>query len=322
MTRPIILASQPMNDYAENVLSKYGECRVVSEMTEDALCREIGDAVALVVRGQAPVTAKVIAAAPHLKVIGRTGVGYDTIDISAATARSIPVVYTPGAGARAVAEGAVTFMLALCKMLPYWDEELKAGNWNSRYGPQGGDLDEHTVGIVGFGRIGKILAELLAPFNMTVLAHDPVKDPETAKRLNVTMVEMDELLARSNFLTLHLPENAQTMGFINRDKLSKLQKGSYLINLARGGVIESLDLVDEFLTNGHLGGAALDVFNQEPPNLKHPIFRHKNILVSPHSMATTRGAMTRIFQSMSDDMAAIFEGKKPKFVVNPEVLKS
>ncbi len=321
MTRPIVLASQPMNAYAESILSRYGECRVATDMSEQTLCREIRDAVALVVRGQAPVTAAVIAAAPKLKVIGRTGVGYDTIDIPAATVRGIPVVHTPGVGARAVAEAAVAFMLALCKMIPYWDEQLKGGNWNARYGIQGNDLDGHTVGIVGFGRIGKLVAELLAPFNMTVLAHDPVKDLETAQRLNVTMVEMDELLDRSNFLTLHLPENAETMGFINRDKLSRLQKGSYLINLARGGVIDSLDLVDEFLSNGHLAGAALDVFNQEPPNLKHPIFRHKNILVSPHSMATTQGAMKRIFQSMADDMSAILDGRVPAHVVNREVLK-
>lgn len=322
MTRPIVLATQPMDQYAETVLGRFGDCRVASDMSELTLRREITEAVALVVRGQAPVTAAVMDAAPNLKVIGRTGVGYDTIDIPAATARGIPVVHTPGVGARAVAEAAVAFMLALCKMIPYWDEQLKGGNWNARYGIQGKDLDSKTVGIVGFGRIGKLVAELLSPFQMTILAHDPVLDAQTAQRLNVTIVGMDELLERSDFLTLHLPEDAKTMGFINRDKLSRLKKGSYLINLARGGVIESLDLIDEFLTNGHLGGAALDVFNQEPPNLKHPIFRHKNILVSPHAMATTESAMRRIFKSMSDDMSAILEGRAPQHVVNREVLKS
>lgn len=321
MKPPIVLATQPMDQYAQILLGRYGECRVASDMSELTLRREISEAVALVVRGQAPVTAAVMDAAPNLKVIGRTGVGYDTIDIPAATARGIPVVHTPGVGARAVAEAAVAFMLALCKMIPYWDEQLKGGNWNSRYGIQGKDLDSKTVGIVGFGRIGKLVAELLSPFQMTVLAHDPVHDNETARRLNVTMVGMEELLERSDFLTLHLPENAQTMGFINRDQLSRLKKGAYLINLARGGVIESLDLIDEFLISRHLGGAALDVFNQEPPDLKHPIFRHKNILVSPHAMATTEGAMRRIFKSMSDDMSAILDGRDPQHVVNREVLK-
>ncbi len=320
MRHAIILATQVLDDYANSVLQTFAPLKVAKDMNEATLCQEVAHAIGLVVRGQAPITAAVIDAAPHLKVIGRTGVGYDTIDIAAATRRGIPVVYTPGVGARAVAEATLGFMLALCKMITYWDSELKAGNWNARYQAQGRDLDGKTLGIVGLGRIGKLVAQMAQPFNMRIVAFDPYIDPATGTALGVTMLDMDSVLQQADFLTLHCPQNAETLGFINRPQLEKLKPGSYLINLARGGVIDSLDTVDALLRNGHLRGAALDVFNDEPCDTRHPLFQNSNLLVSPHAMATTLGAMTRIFKAMSDDMAAILQGHPPENVVNPETL--
>ena len=320
MPSPIILATQVLDDYAESVLQTFAPLHIASNMQEATLCREIQPAIGLVVRGLAPITAAVIDAAPHLKVIGRTGVGYENIDIAAATRRGIPVVYTPGVGARAVAEATLGFMLALCKMITYWDSALKAGDWNSRYQAQGRDLDGKTLGIIGLGRIGKLVAEMARPFNMNVVAYDPYIDPALGASLGVTMLSMEAVLQQADFLTLHCPQNAETFGFINRQKLEMLKPGAYLINLARGGVIDSLDTVDALLRNGHLRGAALDVFNVEPCDTRHPLFQNSNLLVSPHSMATTLGAMTRIFKAMSDDMAAIFQGRPPESVVNPETL--
>jgi phosphoglycerate dehydrogenase-like enzyme len=247
MSSTIVLATQPVDDYCREVLGRFAPIRIATDMKEPTLRDEIRDAIALVVRGQAPVTSAVIDAAPALRVIGRTGVGYDTIDIAAATARGIPVVYTPGVGARAVAEATLAFMLALCKSIQFWDSELRAGNWNSRYQFQGRDLDGRTLGIIGLGRIGKLVAVMAKPFRMRIVAHDPYIDPSI--------------------------------------------------------------------------GEVLGVFNDEPPDPAHPIFRNPNCLVSPHSMATTLGAMTRIFQSMSDDVAAILEGRAPRNVVNPEALR-
>jgi D-3-phosphoglycerate dehydrogenase / 2-oxoglutarate reductase len=284
------------------------------------MAREIAGSLALVLRGQAPITAKVMDGAPGLKVIGRTGVGYDTIDIAAATARGIPVVFTPGVGARAVAEATIAFMLALCKMVPFWDRQLKAGNWKARYAQQGRDLDGKTLGIVGFGRIGQLVAEMARPFNMTILAHDPYALPARAAELGVELADLDDLMARADFISLHCPPTPETQGFINRRRLELVKPGTYLINLARGSVIESLDLLDEMMTNGQLGGVALDVFEPAPPDVSHPLFKHENCITAPHAMATTVGAMTRIFRSMADDMAAILEGRKPQFVVNPQVL--
>lgn len=320
MTQTRILATQPVDDYCRQHLSRFGQVHISPDMKVETLRQEIATATALVVRGQAPITREVIQAAHGLRVIGRTGVGYDTIDVAAATERGIPVVYTPGVGARAVAEAAMAFMLALCKSIGYWDTELKAGHWGTRYTFQGRDLDGQTLGIIGLGRIGTLVARMAMPFEMRVIAYDPYIDPAYGKALGVEMMGLDEVLRQADFLTLHCPENDETRGFINRQKLELLKPGAYLINLARGGVIESLTVVDDLLRSGHLRGAALDVFNDEPPDPAHPLFTNPRCLVSPHSMATTLGAMTRIFRSMTDDMVAILEGRAPQFVVNPQVL--
>ena len=284
--------------------------------------REIAPAIALVVRGQVQITAALMDAAPNLKVIGRTGVGYDTVDIDAATARGIAVVYTPGAGARAVAEAAFAFMLALCKMIAHWDHETKKGNWQARIASQGTDLDQKTLGIIGLGRIGQIVAKMAKPFEMNVVAYDPYLDPAVARALDVKLIDLDTLMSQADFVTLHCPQNDETMGLINRTRLKQMKPGAFLINLARGGVIESLDPIYEMLVSGHLRGAALDVFLVEPPDHTHPIFGLQNCLVSPHAMATSEGAMRRIYESMANDMTAILAGNTPNYVVNPEVLRS
>ncbi|REE07327.1 D-3-phosphoglycerate dehydrogenase [Paraburkholderia sp. BL27I4N3] len=316
------LATAPLNDYAQSAFSKLGEVIVASDASEDALIEQIGDATAMVVRGAAPITARVLDAAPNLRVMGRTGVGYDTIDVDAATARGIPLVYTPGVGARAVAEAGMTFMLALCKRTLEWDAQLKRGNWDSRYQMQGGDLDGKTLGIVGFGRIGQALAQMTKPFEMKVIAYDPFADAAQATQDDIELVNLDELLERSDFVSLHCPQTPETRGLINGARIAQMRRGAFLINLARGGVIESLDVLHQGLASGQLAGVALDVFDPAPPDIEHPLFKMANCITSPHSMATTLGAMTRIFKSMTDDMLSILAGEAPRFVANPETLKT
>lgn len=320
MNQPIILSTQPLDLYAEQTLSRFGQFKVAAQPTLEGLMREIAPTLGLVVRGQVQITAALMDAAPQLKVIGRTGVGYDTVDVKAATERGIAVVYTPGAGARAVAEAAFAFMLALCKMIAHWDRETKRGNWQSRIASQGTDLDQKTLGIIGLGRIGQIVAKMAKPFEMNVIAFDPYLDPTVAGALGVKLVDLDTLMEQADYVTLHCPQNDETMGLINRARLQRMKRGSFLVNLARGGVIESLDPIYEMLVSGHLRGAALDVFLVEPPDHTHPIFSLQNCLVSPHAMATSEGAMTRIYESMANDMAAILSGTTPEFVVNPETL--
>lgn len=320
MSSSKIVCTGPIEPIATEILGACGEIVIAPDPSEETVISLLGDASALVVRGEGKASAKTIAAAPKLRVIGRSGVGYNNVDIAAATARRIPVVYTPGAGARAVAEASLSLMLALAKRLTYWDQQLKAGNWNSRFEISTGDLDGATLGIVGFGRIGQLVAELAKPFEMTILAYDPYAPAEAATRLGVKLTGIDELMRSANFITLHAAATEETRALINRDRLKMVQPGTFLVNLARGDLIESLDILHEAVEDGRLAGVGLDVFLPEPPDVSHPIFRLPNCLTAPHSLGMSRKAMARIFKSMADDMAAVLRGKRPQFVVNPEVL--
>ena len=322
MTTPKIACSGPIGEVAIDILKPFGEIVVADDGSEDAILRIVEDAVGIVLRGDGIGNARVIEAASALKVIGRSGVGYDLVDIPTANARKIPVVITPGANAQAVSEAAITFMLSLCKRTYYWDAEFKKGNWASRFGEFSGDLDGATLGIIGFGRIGQKLAELIRPFNMTVLAYDPFVSEETAASLDVALVKLEDLLSRSDFVSLHTMLNDDTRGLINRERVSLMKPGSYLINLARGGVVESLDVLHEALTDGPLAGVGLDVFEPEPPDVSHPIFKLPNCLTSPHAIAMTHRGMHRSFKMMAEDMALVLKGQKPKYLANPEIYDS
>ena len=210
-------------------------------------------------------------------MIGRTGVGYDNVDIAAATARKVPVIYIPGAGSRAVAEAAMTFMLALCKMLPFWDRQLKTGNWKSRLEAQGRDLDGHRLGIIGLGRIGQLLAEMARPFNMDIVVFDPFVAPERAAEVGAKLVELDELFSTADFVSIHCPPTPENIGLVNRKTLARMKRGAYLVNLSRGSLVESLDVLDEALASGQLAGVGLDVFDPAPPDVKHPIFKAREL---------------------------------------------
>lgn len=322
MTRKKILATAPLDAYSTRMFSEIGDIVIASDISEQAMIDAVTGIDALVVRGPVPVTAAIIKrAAPTLKVIGRTGVGYDTIDIAAATEAGIPVINTPGAGSRAVAEAAMAYMLALCKIVIQWDHEVKTGNWKSRYTLQGRDLDGHTLGIVGLGQIGQLLVEMARPFNMTVVAYDPYLSAQRASELGVEVLGIDELLKRSDFISLHCPLTPETKSLINRERLAQVKPGAYLVNLARGAVVESLDALYDALKSGRLGGVGLDVFDPAPPDISHPIFTLRNCLASPHAMATSEGAMNKIFKSMTDDMLAVMRNEPPKFIVNPTTLK-
>ena len=320
MSKPKILATGPLDDYSEGVLGKFGDCIISPDTREETLLSLIDGAVALAVRGVPPITANLINSAKDLKVIGRSGVGYSNVDVEAATARGIPLIYTPGAGARAVAEASITFMLALCKQLVPFDRETKKGNWNSRFDIQGSDMDGATLGIIGLGRIGQDVAQLASVFDMKLIGYDPYLDDAVAAKLNIEKVELKSLYNRSDFIAIHCAETPETRGLINAESIQEFKKGVYLINLSRGSVIGDMDALCDALKEGRIAGAGLDVYEPEPPNFDHPIFKLDNVLTTPHAMATTRGAMKCIYKSMADDMAAVLEGKKPRFVVNPEVL--
>ena len=315
-----ILATAPIDQTAIDILSPYGEIITAPDDSEETLVSLAADAEVIVVRGVAQITETIIEAAEKLKVIGRTGVGINNIDIASATARGIPVVFTPGANSRAVAEAAMAFLLALAKRVTYWDSQTKANKWNSRYHSMNDDLEGTTLGIVGFGNIGQQLARLATPFDMKIIACDPYTRPDIATELGVEMVPLDELIKRSKYISLHTVLTPETEGMINDKNLQHLQTGSYLINLSRGEAIDSLDTILEALNDGRLAGAGLDVFVPEPADISHPIFKHPNFLTAPHVASLTKNAIDTIHLWMANDIKAVLEGERPKNLVNPEVL--
>ncbi|MDB4861872.1 hypothetical protein OAI33_01155 [Pirellulaceae bacterium] len=315
-----ILATAPIDQTAIDILSPYGEIITAPDDSEETLVSLAANAEVIVVRGVAQITETIIEAAEKLKVIGRTGVGINNIDIASATARGIPVVFTPGANSRAVAEAAMAFLLALAKRVTYWDSQTKANKWNSRYHSMNDDLEGTTLGIVGFGNIGQQLAQLATPFDMKIIACDPYTRPDIATELGVEMVPLDELIKRSKYISLHTVLTPETEGMINEKNLQHLQTGSYLINLSRGEAIDSLDTILEALNDGRLAGVGLDVFVPEPADISHPIFKHPNFLTAPHVASLTKNAIDTIHLWMANDIKAVLEGERPKHLVNPEVL--
>jgi D-3-phosphoglycerate dehydrogenase / 2-oxoglutarate reductase len=292
----VIVATGPVHPVAEELL---GPIAVADDWRS-----LLPETEALIVRGDAIVTEEDLDRAPKLRVIGRSGIGVDNVPVEAARARDIPVVVTPGAGARAVAEGALALLLAVVKRLPELGEAVHRGDWAARDRLELGDLDGATLGIVGYGRIGRELADLARGLGMHLLAYDP-NVPEASTPLDV-------LVAESDAVSLHAPLIDETRGLVNADLLARARPGLVLINTSRGGLISSPDDLLAALEQGHLGGVGLDVFEHEPPDSSHPLFAHPRVVVTPHALGMTRRARERIFRQMAEAMAAVLNGEEPR----------
>jgi D-3-phosphoglycerate dehydrogenase len=314
-----ILSTGQVSPLVIEILSRFGRIEIAPKTDEGSLISLMRGTIALFVRGVTPVSAKVIESADELKVIGRTGTGYENIDIAAATKRGIPVVFTPGAGARSVAEGTMAMILSLVKRIPELDRKTRCGEWDARDKTIIGDLQGMRLGIIGLGRIGQEVTRLARAFDIHVVAHDPRLSKETAESLGVELVQLNDLLLSSDIISIHAPLNAGTRGMLDKQRLSLVKKGAILVNLARGGLIESLDVIYEGLVSGQLLSVGLDVYPNEPPDISHPIFQHPNVLLTPHAMGLSVKSSHSIFSMASRGMADVLEGRIPANVVNPEV---
>jgi D-3-phosphoglycerate dehydrogenase / 2-oxoglutarate reductase len=261
------------------------------------------DAEALIVRGDASVGQRELASAPRLRVIGRSGVGVDRVDMAATAACGIPVVVTPGANARAVAEGALTLMLALVKRLPELQRAVVERDWGARDRLELGDLEGATLGIVGYGRIGRELADLARALGMHILAHDPLVDEATTP--------LDALFENADVVSLHAPLTDETRGIVGPELLARAKPGLVLVNTARGALVSSLDDLLAALENGRLGGVGLDVFEEEPPDPSHPLLAHPRVVATPHALGLTLGAREAVFRAMAEGVAAVLRGETP-----------
>lgn len=256
----------------------------------------ISDYDALVVRSRTKVTASLIERAEKLKVIGRAGTGVDNIDIAAASSRGILVMNTPGANAMAAAEHTLAMMLALSRHIPQATQSLREGRWDKKQF-MGTELFHQTLGVIGLGRIGSIVADRALGMKMTVLCYDPHILPETAAILGTEWVTLEELLERSDYITLHVPKTAETENIINRDAIARMKPGVRIINCARGGLIDEPALYQALVEN-RIAGAALDVFAEEPPK-NNPILKLANAIFTPHLGASSVQAQANVARAIA-----------------------
>ena len=313
--KPIIYSLTTMHEAGMGRLRDAGEVRMASSLAPEILHREIADADALVIRTAGNINADLMDHAPNLRVIGRHGVGYDQVDVPAATARGIQVVYTPGANTEAVAEHVFAMMIGVSKQFPRQSLALVEGRYNDRTKLVGRDIFGKTLGIVGFGRIGRRVGAIARQaFGMTVLYSDPIAAPAEVERLaGATRVSFDEILAKSDYLTLHVPLDASTRGLVGRDALARLKPDAVLINTCRGPVVDEHAVADA-LDSKRLFGYGADVYEVEPPPPGHPLIGRLDCMLTPHSAAQTIESLTTMATEVAVDVINVLSGRDP---VNP-----
>ena len=273
---------------------------------------ELAAAEGAIARADAVVDAVLLARAPRLRVVARTGVGVDLVDVAEASARGIAVVITPGSGTRAVAEGVLAHVLHLVKRLAPLTRLVRDGDWADRGRVPVGDLDGATIGIVGYGRIGRRVGELTAAFGMRVLAHDPVSPPPA----EVACPDLVELAGAADVLTLHAPLTEATHHLVDAGLLARVRPGAVLVNCGRGGLLD-LDAALAALESGRLAGVGLDVFDPEPPP-HHPLFDHPDVVLTPHLMGLTRRATAATFAAAARGVGDVLAGRRPAALANPD----
>ena len=279
---------------------------------------EMKDADALIVR-IAKCDGHAIENSPNLKVIGRTGVGYDSVDVKTATAHGIPVVITPGANNRSVAEHAVAMMFALSKNLVEAQQEMCKGNWEIRGAKKAFELEGKTIGILGLGAIGRETAKICEGCGMKVAAYDTFLSKEQVEGYGAVYYEnYEDLLKVSDVVSIHVPLTDETKNMISKKQLTEMKKTALIINCSRGGIINETDLA-EALKAGEIAGAGTDVFCSEPPKTDDPLLNCPNLIVSPHSAAQTREAVIKMAQMCVKGCLAVAEGKKWPFVADKSV---
>jgi D-3-phosphoglycerate dehydrogenase len=286
----------------------------VVPIDRNAVADALRDADAFILRNMPFVDEDLLVNAQHLKVIGRFGVGVDNVDLEAARRRRIRVVYTPGANADAVAEHTLALLLALAKRLRFWHDALVRGDYHLRWTERSVQLQGKTLGIIGFGHVGRAVARRAQAFGMRLLVFDPLVSAETVASFGAERVNLDDLLRESDFVTLHVPLTNETRHLINRERLALMKAGSFLVNTARGEVCD-LDALYEALQSGQLAGVALDVFPDEPPDVSHPIFRHPNFLGTPHVAAHTPETLEHMALVVAEQVLKVLRGEEPDFAV-------
>ncbi|MBD8030484.1 phosphoglycerate dehydrogenase [Corynebacterium gallinarum] len=311
--RPVVLIADKLAQSTVDALGDAVEVRWVDGPNRPELLEAVKEADALLVRSATKVDAEVIAAAPNLKIVGRAGVGLDNVDIPAATEAGVMVANAPTSNIHSACEHAVSLLLSTARQIPAADATLRDGEWK-RSSFNGVEIFGKTVGIVGFGHIGQLFAQRLAAFETTIIAYDPYANPARAAQLGVELVELEELMGRSDFVTIHLPKTKETAGMFNAELLAKAKKGQIIINAARGGLVDEQALADA-IESGHIRGAGFDVYDSEPCT-DSPLFKLPQVVVTPHLGASTEEAQDRAGTDVADSVLKALAGEFVADAVN------
>lgn len=318
-----VLLPQPIQQEAVRLLEE-SELKVMAapEANPESVAPLMRDACAVVLRTGIRMTAELINRSGDLLTISRTGAGFDNVDVKAATEKGVIVTSSIGVNTSSVAEHCLTILLCLFKQLFLLDREVRNGNFQIRYKNYPHDLEGKTLGIIGFGRIGSLLAEKCHRlFSMKVAAYDPfLNDNQKAGYEGwVEFVDLEKVFAVSDAISVHIPLNENTRGLINNKYFRLMKPESFLINTARGGVVDEKDLCAA-LENGVIAGAGLDVFEKEPVDKNNPLLKMKNVIVTPHTAALTMECVMNMAVSAAERVIDVLNGKKPPGIANPEVL--
>jgi D-3-phosphoglycerate dehydrogenase len=310
-----VLISDPLAPEGVQIFKDQGfEVEVKTGLKPEELKEAIKGVHGLVIRSATKVTADLLAAADTLKVVGRAGTGLDNVDIPAATAKGVIVMNTPGQNSNAAAELAMGHIFAMARHIARGNRGIKDGKWEKKQ-LRGTELKGKTLGIMGMGNIGRILAELGAGVKMDVIGYDPYFSAADIKARGAEPVALDDLLARSDFLSIHVPKTKETAGLFNAVNLAKMKKGAYLINCARGGIVDEAALCDA-LASGHIAGAALDVFEVEPVPADSRLLFSDDVVCTPHLGANTHEAQVNVAVAVANQMSKFLKTGEAEFAVN------
>jgi len=311
--RPVVLIADKLAQSTVDALGDGVEVRWVDGPDRPKLLEAVADADALLVRSATKVDAEVLEAAPKLKIVGRAGVGLDNVDIAAATEKGVMVANAPTSNIHSAAEHAVALLMAACRQIPAADKTLRDHEWK-RSSFNGVELRDKTVGVVGLGRIGQLVASRLAAFETKIVAYDPYLPAARAAQLGIELLSLDELMSRADIVTVHLPKTAETAGLINAENLAKAKDGLVIVNAARGGLIVEADLLAA-LESGRVRAAGLDVFDSEPCT-DSPLFELDNVVVTPHLGASTSEAQDRAGTDVARSVLLALDGEFVPDAVN------
>ncbi|AKN76884.1 phosphoglycerate dehydrogenase [Corynebacterium ulcerans] len=311
--RPVVLIADKLAQSTVDALGDSVEVRWVDGPKREELLAAVTDADALLVRSATTVDKEVFDAASKLKIVGRAGVGLDNVDIAAATERGVMVVNAPTSNIHSACEHAISLLLSTARQIPAADASLRGQEWK-RSSFTGVEIYGKTIGIVGFGHIGQLFAHRLAAFETTVIAYDPYANPARAAQLGVELVDLEELMGRSDFVTIHLPKTAETQGMFDAELLAKAKPGQIIINAARGGLVNEQALADA-ITSGHIRGAGFDVFATEPCT-DSPLFALPQVVVTPHLGASTVEAQDRAGTDVAESVLKALAGEFVPDAVN------